>query len=363
MHSEGHFGPRRRNQSTCLALFACMALTCTHQSRAAASPSRVKEGKAALVDSRFDDAKTIFKRGLQEADEGPPRWQMLLGLALAYELSDEFKPAVEHYRAFVVSTAQQTTLLSEKWHRRRRKAQHDIRRLEPHVLSRFGRLDIQSEPSGASVTIDGQHPQLGGTTPYIHYVTPATHIVRISHRGYEPVVLHVSVEQGQQITLHKALTATHEPTPVPNSTATPISTSDEVDPSPASKVTLSPGPLTQDVVPNSELLPLGISGMAVGVTALVSAVVVTTVAFDDADKIKQLQHLPATKDNIARDDALRDRVAVYQPLYTGLYIAGAGLTAVGASLLVIHATTANASIEASIQPGPGLIGLRWSQRF
>jgi hypothetical protein len=58
----------------------------------------------------------------------------------------------------------------------------------------MGELRVTSNPSGAAVSIDGDHV---GTTPWRGELSQGEHRLRVSHPGYSPVAQRVSIQGGQ----------------------------------------------------------------------------------------------------------------------------------------------------------------------
>ena len=278
----------------------------------------IQRGKLALREKRGGDAREAFEKGLKVGGTAAERWQMQLGLALAFVLEERFTDAAYAYRDFLRTSAGHAAAQNATWQLRRSRAREDLLSLEKALLTRLARLHVQSEPPGAQVSIDGLGD--GWVTPAVIYVEPGQHRIAMHLVGHETESLSLTVETGEQPLVHRKLV---RPTPWVEPARSPR------EPRSTRIVKELPPP-----TPRSLIVP-GALTLATGAAFAVAGGAVHWTALRDAEEVRGLQGAVGSEDNVARDRALRERIDSYQTAYVTLYIAGgAGMLASAAMLIV-----------------------------
>lgn len=277
----------------------------------------VERGTAALRAERGAEARAIFARGLAVATSAEDRWRMHLGLALSHELTGDLVGATDDYRNFLRESARHPIAQSSKWQERRRRAIADLARLEERVLVDHAKLDLQTDPPGAQVTVDGE--AVARRTPAILYLSPGPHRLELVKDGHDPVEISLVLEQGQEPLIHRRLELTPAPTPS--------------EPPPPRSPT--PPPLSgEDVERASLVVPATLVAATAG-AALLSAGLLHGMAIRDANEVRRLAEGEISEDAIARDNQLRARIASHQRGYASLYAIG-GAAAVAATAMLVY---------------------------
>ena len=284
----------------------------------------VTRGKDALMERDWAAGAAYFEAGLSLRPAATTRWQLLLGLALAKELSGELIDAAHTYRAFL-SSARNHADAQGRWLERIDVATADLRRIESEILRTRARVDLQTSPP-ASVTLDGSPTEQ--TTPLVLYLEPGDHLIALVSPRHGSVDITLSVEPGQTPVIVRSL-----PPGQPAARAPPLAPAAPVtEPAVAAAAPAPPAP--SDETHASAILLSGAILAGAGLTAIIAAALVTGSALADAGEIDRLQDGPVNRDTIARDGALRDHIANKQAAYISMYLAGALLGAVGAGLLI-----------------------------
>ena len=307
-----------------LLVLLALAITAASPPAWAATPDELMDaGKKALRAGDGAAAKKAFEDGLALAEPGPPRWRMQLGLALALVLDEQLVEAAHAYRAFLRDAESHPEGKTARWPERRTKARDDLRRLERTILEERARVDIQSDPLGARVSIDGKSDPRW-VTPVVVYLEPGEYELVLRRDGFAPDVFSVVVEPGLKPVFHRHLEKPRPPAPPPATPAPP-----PVRPTP------SPTP-APPAAPADYELP-GLLALAAGAALALGGGAVHWTALRDADEVIALQDARATEDTVARDRALRDRIDSYQIAYVTLYVAGGLGLAAGATLMIVDA--------------------------
>lgn len=299
-------------------LAICVVLACP-PAGAQSEPTAeelLSQGKRALIDKDAPRARAAFEVGLAVAEGAEQRWRMMLGLALALELADDRLGAAYAYRRFLANSLDAPRARSEPWLGRRKSVLRDVDRLERDLLVEHARFDLQSDPPGARVIVDGSLSPF--TTPAVIYLTGGQHELRLEREHFQPERLPLTVEPGLRALLHRKLVA------LSPSTA----------PSPP-----SPAPAPIAIAPTSQhegphLFAPGLLTLGGGVATLVVAGALHWAAARDAEEARGLA---PTSNNIPRDDQLRARIADYQVGYATCYAIGGALAAAGAAMLIYDA--------------------------
>jgi PEGA domain len=303
------------------ALACCAALGSS--TWAAAQPARADEllakGRQALLEDRPRDAWRLFELGLSQAAEGEPRWRMLLGLALAYELDGAGLDAIRAYRRFLGETLDHPDAAEGKWSRRRDQALEDVLRLEQAVLDTHTKVDVRTEPAGARVVIDGE--PTAERTPAVVYLTPGHHEIGFELDGFERSTLSLDAVTGERPKIERRLTL-----------ASTVAAEPEPQRPPSSPGLARPAPATATTDEGVDLLVPGAITLSIGAAIVVAAGALHWSALRDADEVKNLQRVPA---NVARDRELRDRIQAYQSAYVTSYVVGGLATGAGVTMLLI----------------------------
>ncbi len=295
-------------------------------------------GKAALKEGRLDDAVAFFSDGLKKANDETSTWHMLLGLALAHELSGNPVQAATYYRRFVSRSAGHAEAKSGRWASRRRSALKDIDKLEPEVLATHALVTVSSDPAGAVVELaDGSEY----TAPAGLYLSPGQHQLELTRQGFATMILVVSVTEGQRVTIQRSLLPLKELPPIPESPVSPANTEEPPElPKPApgtsarSRPRSDPSAREKAPPPPQALGVLGWSFVGLGAASIGTGVVFTLMAADASTELDDLQRGGLTDDALARDAELRDDLSNFQAGAMGLY-AGGGALAVGGLLMLL----------------------------
>lgn len=169
-----------------------------------------EQAKQALSEENFGVAIERFQDLLVRVKNDPPTtWQMLVGLALTYERIGEPASALPYYRRFLQSLLATTGPVEKKWIERRVVVEKALPALEAAALGTRAMVEIDSQPSGAAVTVDGAAVpgwEDDSRTPLVAFLAPGVHVVRFQHAGYEPVDNRVKVQAGVRQNLVLALT-------------------------------------------------------------------------------------------------------------------------------------------------------------
>jgi|GEM_PF-2378402 len=145
------------------------------------------EAKADLKDGRHVFALKKFKQALAMAQGDPEgSWRMILGAALTYEQMGQIEYTLEYYRIFLDSVEKNRAAVTDKWTGRIKVVEEQVSGLENKLLEERGLIQVNSNPPGARITVDGNVPGADGnaTTPFPVYVSPGSHVLRLEKDGY-----------------------------------------------------------------------------------------------------------------------------------------------------------------------------------
>ena len=324
----------------------------------------LRAGKEALTLRRYEEAAAIFARGLEATSDAEERWQMLLGLALAGDLGGDPTSAAHYYQAFLADSASHPAASTGRWAERRRNAESDLGELEGRVLETRARVDFLSQPPGAAVHVEGT-PRSGSKAP-IRYLAAGQHTVELTLEGHLPLLVVVSVEAGQRVTIERALV------PLPSEATVAKESPSSVDPAPrevgaSSDVPISTLPVDAPVAPPPMALdPLGWSFVGVGTAALAVGSGLSAAAVSTGGELTALREEPVDEALLARDAALRTRLAKFQSGAAAAYAGGGALVVGGMLVLILESSRGESSAReessARIEPlaGPGFIGAHGS---
>jgi hypothetical protein len=299
------------------ALFALCVMLVSVPTRAQEEvQALIARGTAALRAQHGAEARAAFTEGLKLADAPPDRWRMHLGLALAHELTDAPAEAAYAYRAFLRESASHPEAQSPVWQKRQRRARGDLARLEHTILGDHAKVDLQTDPRGASIVLDGE--PIEQRTPAVVYLLPGPHRIEIALKGHEEVTISLVLEHGQAPLIYRHLFPV-----TPSAAAVPP-------PAPVEPPATVP---PEDEEPISLFVPAAMLAATAG-AALLSAGLLHGVALREADEVRSLSEGEITDDAIARDNQLRERIAGYQRGYAALYAIGGAAAATAAAMLI-----------------------------
>jgi len=307
-----------------------------------------KDGKAALKQGRLEDAIGLFQQGLAKSEEETTTWHMLLGLALAHELNEDWVPAATNYQAFLSRSADHAAARTGRWAARRRSATEDVAKLESDVLATHALVSLMTEPTGVTITASGSIDGPESKTPLALYLPPGQHQLELVHEGFVPMILVVSVDHGQRVTIQRALVPAEEQ-------AAPVA---KPDPPPPEEPTRSrPEPAATVLPPPPESSPilaaLGWSMAGLGVAALGAGVGFTVAAANTTDDLEELQRGSIDEASLADDQALRTQLRDLQAGAVGFYAAGGSLAIGGALVLLLRP---NGPLDVAPTVGIGVLG-------
>ncbi len=276
-------------------------LVCLSGEAFAQQPTWLQRGREALMERDATTARWAFGQGLDQARDIETRWRLLLGLALANELEGATLEAVYAYRRFLTEVRRETGLAERApWPGRRERALSDVRRLEAELMGSFAKVALDSTPSGATVTVDGDATEQ--VTPAVLYLPAGRHQIRLELEGYRDEHLVIDAAAGDLPLLEPKLEL------------------------------LPPDPeATSMWLPLTGALSVGLGGALVIAGGALHASALSAV--------DELESLPPVPESIPRDETLRDRVMTYEAAFITSYIAGGALVATGVGLLVADAVT------------------------
>lgn len=299
------------------------------------------QGKDALMRADPAEAKRIFSQGLEKA-KGEERWRMLLGLGLALEIGDENVEALYTYRTFLVETREAPEAKTDPWPKRRRRVIEDVAHIEEEVLASHARIELTSDPEGARVVADGEPTP--HRTPAVVYLTAGEHTLRFELDDHTPELVALTLAAGQRELVHRQLDAPiAEPPPVP-------SAAEAAAPVPPRKAPPPPPPVTPDAPAPIDLFVPGMVTAASGAATLIVAGVLHGLALGDAEEVRSLE---PTRENIPRDNELRDRIHTYQKAFISMYSVGGTMAAVGVALVIYDIVAMEPPLRAWMAPVPG----------
>lgn len=163
------------------------------------SPARIRE----IAES----SPSMIEKSVDELEGACPEvaYETLLSDAEAVQAS---LPAIRYVflkRGFNSSEAEQATVYG--WKQLRVKQLEPTAELSPteliNYVSGFGKLVIESSPTGASIEIDGN--PLPDTTYLVKWPTPGTYRLKLSLEGYESVEDNCTVVEGKLMHFQKTL--------------------------------------------------------------------------------------------------------------------------------------------------------------
>ncbi len=337
------------------ALLVAVMVTWSASSSAQPQPQRDVaelhiEGKRALKERRLEDAIRLFQGGLSRSTEEVTRWSMLLGLALAYELKEEWVPSAANYQAFLSRSADHPDAQTGKWAARRRSATQDVSKIEPEVLLTHARVSLTTTPTDAVVVAPpGTAGEVESRTPVSLYLAPGQHQLEIRKEGHASMILVVSIEIGQRVTVQRALLPLEQTAPLPAPEPPP--------PEPGPEPVPSTFPLPNPPPPPSSpiLKALGWTMVAVGAVGIGGGVGFVVAAANTVSDLDALNQGPLTDDALAADGSLRGDLRDFQAGAAAMF-AGGGALALGGTLILLLRPGGPLAVTPTV--GAGTLGLR-----
>ncbi len=181
------------------ALVCALNLAWVHDAQAEVKPyedaqstvkpydSLVERGRAALESGDYSVALRRFMVALEMVDGGDAEsWRMLLAIAVTYDQMGQLGHAAEFHRKFLMRAQQHAEFLSPAWAKRVEVAKRDVDRIMKKAATTHGFLSVVSQPPGASISVDGRPVgAMGdGQTPFLLFLEPGVHHIRLSRPGY-----------------------------------------------------------------------------------------------------------------------------------------------------------------------------------
>jgi hypothetical protein len=187
-----------------LAILLCGLAAFSTPTLVVASPSEEIQAlydaaKADLKDGRHVFALKKFKQALALATDDPEAaWPMLMGAALTYQQMGQIEFTLEYYRRFLDSVEKNRAAVTDKWTSRIRVVEEQVTVLENTLLEERGLVEVNSNPAGASVTVDGNAPGADGNavTPFSVYVAPGSHTLKVEKDGFQPSEIALAIKPG-----------------------------------------------------------------------------------------------------------------------------------------------------------------------
>ena len=209
-------GVSMRTALSALAFLFASSLPSELLSQATSSPMDAQAlydaAKQDLQADRAAHALEKLKRGLKAGiGDRELEWTYRLAVAVAYDQLGKPVAALEATRRFVLTLDVAEGALTETWRARREGMRERARALEGRILETFGALALESEPDGARIFIDDAPAGVDGdlTTPFVVYLTPGRHSLRLEAPGRLSPSLTVDIVAGRL--LPKRLVLAEEP--------------------------------------------------------------------------------------------------------------------------------------------------------
>jgi len=276
------------------------------------------EGKEALEAGRFAEATAAFEEALATVDDEVTRWQLLLGVAVASELSGRPIVALEHYRRFIDRATGSPLARTAKWSERLDVARRSVASAEAEVLQTRGLLIIDGGSPFSTTVLTGAGEDEVITPPVRRYLAPGAYRVHATATGRAPFTEVVELHVGDRRRVLVEL---------------PPLAVDQGD----LRVVESDGA-------DEAWIPIG-----AGAALVATGGILTGLAYSDAQEVERLSGQPGTAD-VLRDHArLTERGKDRQTASWICY--GAGAVAIGTGVLwMVLADDAAEPGEASIAP-------------
>ncbi len=282
------------------------------------------QGVALYRDKRFPEALRAFEK----AREIYPSPAFTFNIARTCDELGEAACALRHYRAYQrqAPEAPEKDLVTGR-----------IRALESVLRSRgIQQITVFSTPEGATLTVDGVEL---GKTPWTGELVPGTHRIRLASPGHSNVEVDIDVPAAHTIDRSYELPPT-EPVPPAPTTAPPPerppvtpdrSKEDLAKPSPPPPLV----PILDQKGGHHPIRPWTYAAVGAGAASLTGAVVFEILRRGKEDDVRTLA---VQRDRVQANDTMES----YQTTARVLAGIGAGLTAVGVTLLVIDLRSADA---------------------
>ena len=148
----------------------------------------VERGRTALEDGQYNAALQEFMSALEMVDGGDAEsWRMLLAIAVTYDQMGQLGHSAEFHRKFLMRAQKHAELLTPAWSKRVERAKGDVERIMKKASSTHGFLSVVSQPPGATLVVDGRPAgAMGdGVTPFLLFLEPGVHTVRVTRSGYQ----------------------------------------------------------------------------------------------------------------------------------------------------------------------------------
>jgi hypothetical protein len=169
----------------------------------------VERGRAALEGGQYNEALQDFMAALEMVDGGDAEsWRMLLAIAVTYDQMGQLGHAAEFHRAFLMRAQKHAALLTPAWGKRVQNSKRDVDRIMKRASTIQGFVSVVSQPPGALISVDGRSVgAMGdGATPFLLFLEPGAHTVRLARPGYVSVERTIKIAAGALRALDVVLT-------------------------------------------------------------------------------------------------------------------------------------------------------------
>jgi len=324
----------------------------------------VERGRAALEGGQYNQALQDFMAALEMVDGGDAEsWRMLLAIAVTYDQMGQLGHAAEFHRAFLMRAQKHAALLTPAWGERVAGSKRDVDRIMKRASATHGFVSVVSQPPGAVISVDGRPVgAMGdGVTPFLLFLEPGPHTVRLARSGYESVERNIKIAAGAI----RALDVVLEPGEASGGSAglQPVEVVGAAKPS----VVEEPAPdAAVEATPSGgshagQWTLIGGGGAVLAVGAVLTALAASEHSALEADQALLLGDpeqyaalTPAERSaESAKWDERADKVSTLQSASLGLYAAGAAALLGGVLWLVLADDDEASSAAMSLTPTDG----------
>lgn len=302
----------------------------------AASQARYDAAKEALGQKQYAKALTGFRALIAQPGLAEDlAWGALVGAGLAAEGQTHKREALLYYQQFLLASGTADLRGRSAWLERHKGLSRYVRELEVGVLEERGRVSIESTPSGARMSIDGQPAGPYGdaaVTPTTVYLLPGIHDLVLELPGHERMKIEVRAILGDRRDLHLPLTRS---VPKPPPPVAPIVTTPPPEPTRAPVVTTSPVAPASENTGGGPTALWGWVGLGASAALLTGGVICTVLAAQDKEAAEGLPYQEDSLEAWAAFKRLDDRRARRETTALALYgVGGAALAGSAAYLLL-----------------------------
>ena len=341
-----------------------LTLCCTAALAQRPYDDAVERGRAALEGGQYNQALQDFMAALEMVDGGDAEsWRMLLAIAVTYDQMGQLGHAAEFHRAFLMRAQKHAALLTPAWGERVAGSKRDVDRIMKRASATHGFVSVVSQPPGAVISVDGRPVgAMGdGVTPFLLFLEPGPHTVRLARTGYESVERNIKIAAGAI----RALDVVLEPGQASGGSAG-LQPVDVVEPEAPTVVKEAAPVVAPEATPSGSSQAgqwslIGGGGAVLAVGAVLTALAASEHSALEADQALLLGDpeqyaalTPAERSaESAQWDERADKVSALQSASLGLYAAGAAALLGGVLWLVLVDEDEASSAAMSLTPTDG----------